>query len=711
MEANLTVSTVTDSPETPVQPSGVSARYEGLRPDDLIRAFRLMHTARRLDDREVALKRQNRIFFQISGAGHEAAQVAAAFALEPAQDWFYLYYRDRALCLALGVTPLEMLEQAVGAASDPASGGRQMPSHWGHKSYNIVSVSSPTGTQFLQAVGSAEASRYRDPHTSEVTLVTSGEGATSEGEFWEALNAACLKKLPVVFLVEDNGYAISVPIEAQTAGGNVLRLTEGFPGLFRQEVDGTDFLASYAAMKAAVAYCREGRGPALVLAHVIRPYSHSLSDDERLYKAPEERRAEAERDPVIRFPQFLVEQGILDRHALQVITHEIDEEVHEATSQALLAGAPPPESAMLHLYSETNDPTSEKYASAPHFSGQPMTMVDLINATIREEMRRNPDILVFGEDVADCTRQDALRECKGKGGVFKATHGLQIEFGPERSFNTPLAEAAIVGRAIGMATRGLKPIAEIQFFDYIWPAMMQLRDELATLRWRSNGTFSCPAVIRVPIGGYLNGGAIYHSQCGESIFAHCPGLRIVMPSNALDACGLLRTAIRSDDPVLFLEHKKLYREPYNRSPHPGEDFTIPFGKAKIVKPGENLTVVTYGALVQKALAAVTQVERKNPRVTVELIDLRTLAPYDWETVSASVEKTSRVMVAHEDTLSWGYGAEIAARIASDLFDKLDAPVKRVGALDTWVGYHPGLEAAILPQADDLTVEMERLLNY
>ncbi len=711
MEANLTVSTVTDSPETPVQPSGVSARYEGLRPDDLIRAFRLMHTARRLDDREVALKRQNRIFFQISGAGHEAAQVAAAFALEPAQDWFYLYYRDRALCLALGVTPLEMLEQAVGAASDPASGGRQMPSHWGHKSYNIVSVSSPTGTQFLQAVGSAEASRYRDPHTSEVTLVTSGEGATSEGEFWEALNAACLKKLPVVFLVEDNGYAISVPIEAQTAGGNVLRLTEGFPGLFRQEVDGTDFLASYAAMKAAVAYCREGRGPALVLAHVIRPYSHSLSDDERLYKAPEERRAEAERDPVIRFPQFLVEQGILDRHALQVITHEIDEEVHEATSQALLAEAPAPESAMLHLYSETNDPTSEKYASAPHFSGQPMTMVDLINATIREEMRRNPDILVFGEDVADCTRQDALRECKGKGGVFKATHGLQIEFGPERSFNTPLAEAAIVGRAIGMATRGLKPIAEIQFFDYIWPAMMQLRDELATLRWRSNGTFSCPAVIRVPIGGYLNGGAIYHSQCGESIFAHCPGLRIVMPSNALDACGLLRTAIRSDDPVLFLEHKKLYREPYNRSPHPGEDFTIPFGKAKIVKPGENLTVVTYGALVQKALAAVTQVERKNPRVTVELIDLRTLAPYDWETVSASVEKTSRVMVAHEDTLSWGYGAEIAARIASDLFDKLDAPVKRVGALDTWVGYHPGLEAAILPQTDDLTVEMERLLNY
>jgi 2-oxoisovalerate dehydrogenase E1 component len=705
-EATLTVSILNQA-----QASSVTSRYEGLQPDELIRAFRLMQTARRLDDREVALKRQNRIFFQISGAGHEAVQVAAAFALRPQHDWFYFYYRDRALCLGLGVTPLEMLEQAVGAASEPASGGRQMPSHWGNRDYNIVSTSSPTGTQFLQAVGCAEASRYRDPQTDEVTLVTSGEGATSEGEFWEALNAACLKSLPLIFLVEDNGYAISVPIEAQTAGGSVSRLTEGFPRLFRQEVDGTDFLASYAAMKAAAAHCREGRGPALVHAHVTRPYSHSLSDDERLYRTTEERRAEAERDPVIRFPKFLVDEGILDRHALQLITHEVDEEVHEATSQALLAEPPAPGTALRHLYSDTIDPTSHRFAGEPHFRGQPMTMVDLINATLREEMRRNPDVLVFGEDVADCTRERALQEVKGKGGVFKATHGLQIEFGSERTFNTPLAEAGIVGRAIGMATRGLKPVAEIQFFDYIWPAMMQLRDELATLRWRSNGNFSCPAVIRVPIGGYLNGGAIYHSQCGESIFTHCPGLRVVMPSNALDACGLLRTAIRSDDPVLFLEHKKLYREPYNRSPHPGEDFTIPFGRAKIVKPGENLTVITYGALVQKVLLAATQIERKNADATVEVIDLRTLAPYDWDTIAASVEKTSRVIVAHEDTLSWGYGAEIAARIAGDLFEKLDAPVKRIGALDTWVGYHPQLEAAILPQTEGLVGEMERLLTY
>ncbi len=670
-----------------------------------------MHTARRLDDREMALKRQNRIFFQISGAGHEAIQVAAGMVLQPGQDWIYPYYRDRALCLALGVTPHEMLLQAVGAAADPASGGRQMPSHWGHPKYNIVSSSSPTGTQFLQAVGCAEASRYDGDANGELTLVAGGDGSTSEGEFWEALNAACLKSLPVLFLIEDNGYAISVPVECQTAGANISRLVAGFPGLFQQEVDGTDFLASYQVMREAAAYCRAGKGPALVHAHVTRPYSHSLSDDERLYKPAAERQAEAERDPVLKFPKFLVDEGVLDRHRLQLVLHEIDAEVQEATRQALEAAAPEPGSALTRLYSETVDPTASDFACEPQFHGEPMTMVDLLNATLREEMRRNEKILVFGEDVADCSREANLREVKGKGGVFKVTAGLQREFGPERSFNTPLAEASIVGRAIGMATRGLKPVAEIQFFDYIWPAMMQLRDELATMRWRSNGGFSCPAVIRVAIGGYLNGGAVYHSQCGEVEFTHIPGLRVVMPSNALDACGLLRTALRADDPVLFLEHKKLYREPYNRSPHPGEDFTIPFGWAKVVKPGHSLTVITYGALVQKALLAAAQIERRDARVSVEVIDLRTLAPYDWEAIRRSVEKTSRVLVAHEDVLSFGYGAEIAARIGDELFSKLDAPVRRVGALDTWVGYHPKLEAAILPQTETLMAEMERLIAY
>jgi 2-oxoisovalerate dehydrogenase E1 component len=684
---------------------------DGLPPDELIRAFRLMHLSRRLDDREIALKRQNRIFFQISGAGHEAVSVAAGMVLRAGHDWVYPYYRDRGMCLALGVTAREMLLAAVGAAEDPASGGRQMPSHWGHKRYNIVSSSSPTGTQYLQAVGCAEASRHLHPEPGEITLVSSGEGATSEGEFWEALNAACLNRLPLLFLVEDNGYAISVPIECQTAGGDISKLVEGFPALFRQQVDGTDFLASYRALQEAAAYCRQGHGPALVHAHVTRPYSHSLSDDERLYKTAAEREAEAARDPVLKFPRWLIETGVLDRHALQRMTHEIDQEVHEATEQALRSEPPDRASVLHHLYSETVDPSSKQFAASAAFRGEPKTMVDLINDTLREEMRRNPRIVVFGEDVADCSRERNLAEVKGKGGVFKVTHGLQQEFGAARVFNVPLAEAAIAGRAIGMATRGLKPVAEIQFFDYIWPAMMQIRDEMATMRWRSNGNFACPAVVRVPIGGYLNGGAIYHSQSGEVEFTHLPGLRVVMASNALDACGLLRTALRADDPVLFLEHKKLYREPYNRSPHPGEDFTIPFGQAKVVKTGQRLTVITYGALVQKAMQAAMQVERKDPQASVEVIDLRTLSPYDWEAIRTSVEKTSRVIVAHEDCLSFGYGAEIAARIATELFDRLDAPVGRVAAVDTWVGYHPQLEAAILPQVEDLSAQMERTLAY
>jgi 2-oxoisovalerate dehydrogenase E1 component len=609
------------------------------------------------------------------------------------------------------MTAEDMLLQAVGAESDPSSGGRQMPSHWSSPKLHIVSPSSATGTQLLPAVGCAHANRYLDPTSDAVTLTSTGEGATSEGEFWEAVNAACLARLPLLFLIEDNGYAISVPVEYQTAGGNVARLLSGFPGLFIQEVDGVDFLASYQAMRAAANYCRQGEGPALVHARVIRPQSHSLSDDERMYKTAAERAQEAERDPALNFPRWLIEEGVLDRHSLQLLMHEVEEEVQQATEQALRAAPPARESALIDLYSPSVDPTSEAFSTQPQFEGPPETMVDAINRTLAEEMRRDSRIVVFGEDVADCSREANLCEVKGKGGVFKATAGLQTEFGSRRCFNAPLAEAAIVGRSIGMATRGLKPVPEIQFFDYIWPAMMQIRSELATLRWRSNGGFSCPLTLRVPIGGYLNGGAIYHSQSGEVEFTHIPGLRVVMPSNALDACGLLRTALRSDDPVLFLEHKKLYREPYNRSPHPGKDFLIPFGKAKVVKTGDSLTVVTYGALVQKSMLAALQLEKRDARISIEVIDLRSLAPYDWAAIRASVEKTSRVMVAHEDTISWGYGAEIAARIADELFDKLDAPVRRVGAQDTWVGYHPQLEGAILPQVEDLVREMERLLGY
>ena len=682
-----------------------------LTPQQYRDALRYMILSRRIDDREIVLKRQNRIYFQISGAGHEAIQVAAGMTLRPGHDWFYPYYRDRALALTLGVTAADMLLGSVGAPDDPASGGRQMPSHWSSPSLHIVTGSSPTGTQFVQSMGCAAGGRYLNPNSDEVTLVTTGDGATSEGEFWEMMNIVCLDKLPVLILVEDNGYAISVPVERQTAGGSISKLLSGFPGLLRIEVDGTDFPASFRAMEEAAAYVREQRLPALVHAHCTRPYSHSLSDDEELYKPSEERQAEAARDPLVHFPKWLTSQGLLEEAEYARIQREVTATVEDATERALRAPAPPKGTTKRYLYSERVDPASSEFDTPARPTGDPRTMVDSINLTLHEEMARDERVVVFGEDVADCGKEEYLGKVKGKGGVFKATHGLQGRFGTRRCFDSTLAEAAIVGRAIGMATRGLKPVAEIQFFDYIWPAMMQIRDEMATIRWRSYNGFSCPAVLRVPIGGYLNGGAVYHSQCGESIFTHIPGLRVVFPSNSQDACGLLRTAIRCDDPVLFLEHKRLYREMYNRAPHPGPDYLIPFGKAKIVKPGQNLTIITYGALVQKSLQAAAQIEQKRAgEVSIEVIDLRSLAPYDWEAIATSVEKTGRVMIAHEDTISWGYGAEIAARIANELFWSLDAPIGRVAAQDTWVAYHPSLENEILPQTEDLVREAERLLG-
>jgi 2-oxoisovalerate dehydrogenase E1 component len=705
-----------------------SPKYQGLDRDSLIRLYRTMYLSRRLDDREIQLKRQNKIYFQISSAGHEAVTAAAGLLLRPGVDWIYPYYRDRALCLMLGVTPLETLLQAVGAKDDPSSGGRQMPSHWGHPRWNIVSKSSCTGTQFVQAVGAAEATLYYEQHPTalaqakqaplgqyvnyepdEIVYVSSGDGATSQGEFWESLNAACAKKLPIFFLVEDNGYAISVPVEVQTAGGSISRLVKGFPDLHVAECDGTDPLESYAACKEAIRYARDRRGPALVHAHVTRPYSHSLSDDEKLYKTPEERETEARRDPLSKFSLFLIREGLMDQKEIESLEASVDREVREAADQALAAEPPDLSSIYVNVYSPDVDPTSPVFAAQPEPHGAPKTMVEMVAATLFDEMGRDARITVFGEDIADASREDNLREVKGKGGVFKATAGLQRKYGADRVFNTPLAEASIVGRAIGMATRGLKPVAEIQFFDYIWPAMMQIRDELSVMRWRSNGGFKSPAVIRVAIGGYLTGGAVYHSQSGESIFTHCPGLRVVMPSTALDVAGLLRTAIRGDDPVLFLEHKHLYRQPYNRSEYPGPDFTIPFGKARVIREGGQVSIITYGAVVHRAEVAAAALEREG--VSVEIIDLRSLSPYDWEAISTTVHKTHRVIVAYEDTLSWGYGAEITARIAEELFEELDAPVKRVAATDTFCAYHPSLEDAILPQTGDITAAVRHLLEY
>jgi len=701
-----------------------------LTSERVLELYRVMLLSRRLDDREILLKRQQKIYFQISGAGHEAITVAAGDQLRPGYDWIYPYYRDRALCLRLGVTPTEMLLEAVGAADDPASGGRQMPSHWGHVKYNIVSSSSPTGTQFLQAVGCAEAGRHLNRHPEvevwlqqhphpqavahqrdEVVLVSSGEGATSEGEFWEALNGACREKLPVLFLIEDNGYAISVPAEVQGAGVNLSETVGQFPNLAVLRCDGCDLFESYATIDRALQHCRQGKGPALVQAQVVRPYSHSLSDDERLYRPEQEREDEARRDPIARLRAHILQHRLASEEQIEAMETGVEAEVVEASDAALAAPLPAPESIYNFVYSPDVDVTTESFASeAQTTDPKPQTMVDLINACLHEEMERDPRILVFGEDVADCTREENLSKVKGKGGVFKVTSGLQRRFGSDRAYNSALAEASIVGRAIGLATRGLKPVPEIQFFDYIWPAMMQIRDELSVLRWRSNGSFAAPVVLRVAIGGYLTGGAIYHSQCGESIFTHMPGLRVVMPATAVDACGLLRTALRGEDPVLFLEHKRLYREPFNRGAHPGKDYCLPFGRARVARAGTDMTVVTYGAVVQRALQAADKLAHEQG-ANIEVLDLRSLAPYDWAAIATSVRKTSRALVAHEDVLSFGYGAEIAARIGEELFEDLDAPVRRVAAKDVYCAYQPALEDVILPQAADLYEAMAALLRY
>jgi len=691
-----------------------------LEKPDLLEFYRLMLLSRRLDDKELLLKRQQRIFFQISSAGHEAVTVAAAKVFRPGHDWFYLYYRDRALCLGLGMTATEQLLSAVASADDPNSGGRQMPSHWGHKDLNIVNTSSPTGTQFLQAVGAAETwlrasadDRTRDLSPGdEVVLCTAGEGTTSEGEFWESLNTACNLKLPIVYLIEDNGYAISVPVEVQTAGGSISRLVRSFPNLLVQEVDGCDPIASYDTILKAHDYARQRKGPALVHAKVIRPYSHSQSDDEVSYRPPAERQADAARDPLRSFPAYLLEQGIATEPELELISTQVNEEIEVATGIALASPQPGLDTIYRYVYSPDVDPTAEQFDTEddPQFAGEPTTMVDLLNSCLRDEMAREPRIVLFGQDVADASREDNLPEVKGKGGVFTVTRGLQKQFGGIRVYNSPLAEANIVGRAIGLATRGMKPVVEIQFFDYIWPAYMQLRDELALMRWRSNNANAAPVVVRVTYGGYLKGGAIYHSQTGAAIFTGVPGLRVICPSTALDANGLLRTAIRCEDPVLFLEHKHLYRQTYNKSRYPGPNFMIPFGKAKVVRPGTAATVITYGAVVQRTVQAANNLEETTGQ-SVEVIDLRSLNPVDWDTIAKSVRRTNRVLVAYEDSLSWGYGSEISAKIASDMFEWLDAPVKRIAATDTFVAYAPELEDVILPQVESLQHAMSEVLRY
>ena len=698
-----------------------------LSDEDLIKMLRNVFVSRKLDDTEIFMKKQSKAFFQISGAGHEGVLSAAAMVMKPAHDWFIPYYRDRALCTGLGVTPYEMLCQANGNIGDTATHGRQMPAHWGNVNLNIVQKSSCTGTQFLQAVGVAESGEYlkkiRDEHgidvsefklkDDEVVYASCGDGTTSQGEFWESITTACVNKFPVIYHVEDNGYAISTPVEVQTPGGSISKAMDDFPGLKVIECDGNCPIESYEAFQSAVEHARKRKGPVLVHSHVTRPYSHSLSDDHSMYRTKKELEAEAKLDVFNSYPKLLVELGVMSEKEVNDLLEEVTSEVREAMNRAIETEWPKPEDSMDHLYSEDVDITSSDFDTAGSFEGKDdIPMAGAINSVLKNEFKRNPLLRMFGEDVADFTELEKLDnpDLSGKGGVFKVSSGVQRASKEGQVFNSPLAEANIIGRAIGMAMRGLKPVVEIQFFDYIWTAYMQLKNEMATTRYRSGGDFKCPMVVRVPIGGYLRGGAMYHSQCGESLFTHIPGIRVAYPSNAADAAGLLRTAIRADDPVMFLEHKHLYYQGYNRTADPGEEYMIPFGKARIAKEGKDATIVAWGALVQKSIDAAKKVEEETGK-KIEVIDLRTLAPFDMDAIKESLKKTNRLLICHEETKTSGFAGEIAACVNEECFEELDAPILRVAAKDSHIAYCPTSEDYLLPQVDDVYQMLKKLINY
>jgi len=665
-----------------------------LSKDELLRAYRTMLVARRSDEKILIMLKQGKSFFHIGGSGHEAAQVAAAAALRPKYDWSFPYYRDMAFALHMGMTLEDVFLSSLHRAEDPTTGGRQPQGHYGRPDIRMPTQSSPTGTQYLQAVGVAMACKKE--RSDEVVYVSSGEGATSEGEFFEAVNWAARDSYPVIFFVQDNRYAISVPVEHQTAGGSVFEVVGGFQGLDRYDVDGSNFSDVFQTMQKAVVRARKGGGPSLIRANVVRLLAHSSSDDQMKYRSKEDVERDKARDPIPIMTHYLIEQGfITDKDAVRMQA-EAKESVDAAASWAESRPLPDPSTVQLHVYGNTHTNPPSDFVEPKH-TGPKVVMVDAINHALKEEMARNPKMLVFGEDVAD-----------GKGGVFTATKGISTQYGAARAFNSPLAEASIVGVALGLAIKGWMPVPEIQFGDYIWPAFMQIRDEIAMFRYRSNNGWSCPLVIRVPVGGYIHGGH-YHSQCLESILAHVPGLRLAFPSNAADAKGLLKTAIRGDDPVIFMEHKGLYRQGYAASPEPDENYMLPFGIAAVKRQGNDISVITYGALVQKSMEAARKLEERG--ISVEVIDLRTINPLDIDAIYASVRKTGKVLVAHEDTYTAGFGAEIAALIAQHCFEHLDAPIQRLAALDTPVPYSPPLENEMLPSEGKILAALENLAAY
>ncbi|MBL1215585.1 MAG: tungsten formylmethanofuran dehydrogenase [Ignavibacteriae bacterium] len=677
-------------------PTGKLDHFGGLTKDELMNVLRLMYTSRQIDIKSHNLIKQGKGFFHLAAGGHEAAQIAFGLAMDAKNDWAYPYYRDVAFMVALGVKPEDIFLHQAAKADDIMSGGRQMPCHWGTKEFNVPTQSSPTGTQFLQAVGTALANRRKGLDS--VTYVSSGDGTTSQGEFHEAVNWASREKLAVVFLIQNNKWAISVPIEDQNAGkgGSIVELMKGYENLYRQKVDGTDFLKMNAVAQSAFKYARIGKGPALIEADVVRLFSHSTSDDQSKYRTKESLDEDLKKDPLEKYKNKLIEKNILTEQAFDELIKEIKNHINEAADWALKHDDPDPKTAERYVLDESGTHDKLEFEKSQP-EGKPTVMVDAINHALHEELERNNKIYVFGEDVAG-----------NKGGVFSATKNLTSKFGVERVFNSPLAEASIAGVGIGMALAGLKPCVEIQFGDYIWPAFMQIRDELVMYRYRSNNQFEAPVVIRVAVGGFIRGG-LYHSQNIEGFFAHMPGLLIAYPSNAADAKGLLKTALRLNDPVLFLEHKGLYRQSHSTVPEPDKDYLLPFGKARIVEEGDDVTIVTYGFMVHETKFAVKRL--KDEGYSPEVIDIRTIAPLDTETIFNSVKKTGKAIVIHEDSLTAGFGAEIASKISDSCFENLDGPVKRLGAADTPIAFHPNLEREILPNKEKIYDAVKELLNY
>ena len=685
---------------SPKSPTGISSSSRVLAvnamSERIISAYRNSVAARLIDQKILVLLKQGKCFFHIGGSGHEVAQTAMALAMKPGYDWAYPYYRDLAFSLQFGYTIEEIMIEALHRKGGPSSNGYAMPFHYGHKKQRIIAQSSPTGTQYLEAVGTAMGAVKAGKD--EIVYVSSGEGATSEGEFHEAVNWASREHYPVIFLIQNNKYAISVPVHDQVAGESVYGMVKGYAGLNRYRVDGCDFKAMFEVAADAVTKARKGEGPSVIEADTVRLLPHSSSDDHRKYRDPGEIEEDVKKDPIPRFETFLTSQGIVTSADIMGIKEEIGQRINAAVDAAEALPLPDVSELEKYVYSPHSVVPRSGF-NEPQHAGPNIVLVDAINHALTEEMERNPRMVIYGEDVAG-----------KKGGVFTATKGLTAKFGEKRVFNSPLAEASIVGTAFGLSVRGdFKPNIEIQFGDYIWPAFMQIRDEVAMLRFRSYNQWSCPMVIRVAVGGYIHGG-LYHSQSIDGFFTHIPGLRVVFPSNAADAKGLMKTACREDDPVLFLEHKGLYRQSFASSPEPDANYVIPFGLAKTRKPGDDVTVITWGMMVQRSLEAAAKVEAARG-VTIEVIDLRTLNPLDKDSILESVHRTGKVLIVHEDTLTGGFGAEIAALIATEAFDRLDAPVLRVAAKDTPVPYGPELENAMLPQERDVVTALERLVAY